>query len=78
MEGGERMENRKLELEFLNEAGKKFVISIDDPREDLTGEEVGQAMADIIANNIFVSSMMDLVEAKEARIVTTTIEKLEI
>lgn len=72
------MENKKLELEFLNEAGKKFVISIDDPKEDLTGEEVGQAMADIIANNVFVSSMLDLVEANEARIVTTVVEKLEI
>lgn len=72
------MENRKLELEFLNEGGKKFVISIDDPREDLTGQEVSQVMADIIDNNVFVSSMMDLVEAKEARLITTTIEVLEI
>ncbi|NLV87878.1 MAG: DUF2922 domain-containing protein [Tissierellia bacterium] len=70
------MEKKKLEMEFLNEGGKKFVISIDDPRDDLTGEEVGQAMADIIANNVFVSSMEDLVEAKEARIVTTTVEQL--
>ncbi|NLK44242.1 MAG: DUF2922 domain-containing protein [Tissierellia bacterium] len=72
------MDKKKLELEFLNEEGKKFVISIDDPREDLTEQEVGLAMADIIANNVFVSSMYDLVEVNGARIVTTSVQTLEV
>lgn len=72
------METKKLEMEFLNEAGKKFVISIEQPREDLTEMEVSQAMNSIIANNIFTSSMLDLVEVSDARIVTTTVDKLNI
>ena len=72
------MDKKKLELEFLNEEGKKFVISIDDPREDLTEQEVGLAMAYIIANNVFVSSMYDLVEVNGARIVTTSVQTLEV
>lgn len=65
-------------MEFLNEAGKKFVISIEQPREDLTEMEVSQAMNSIITNNIFTSSMLDLVEVSDARIVTTTVDKLNI
>jgi len=72
------METKKLEMEFLNEAGKKFVISIEQPREDLTEMEVSQAMNSIITNNIFTSSMLDLVEVSDARIVTTTVDKLNI
>ena len=72
------MEERRLELVFLNEAGKRFTLSIDDPREDLTSQEISQAIDEIIRNNIFESSMMDLVEAKEARIITTTIENFDI
>ena len=70
------MEKKKLEMEFLNEMNKKYVISIDDPKFDITQEEVETAMAAIIADNVFVVSLADLVEPVEARIVTTNIEKL--
>lgn len=76
-EGGVIVE-RKLELVFLNEAGKKFVLTIDDPRDNLTAQEIKQAMEEIIRNNVFESSMLDLVEIEEARLVTTTIEKFNI
>ncbi len=72
------MEKTKLEMEFMDEANKKFVIIIDQPRADITPEEVSQAMDTIIASNVFDSKMFDLVEAKEARIVTTTVNKLSI
>lgn len=70
------MESKKLEMEFLNEMNKKYVISIDDPRLDLSQEEVETAMAAIIADNVFQVSLADLAEAVEARIVTTNVEKL--
>lgn len=70
------MEKIKLDMEFLNALGKKFVISINDPKKDLTPTEVKTAMETIISGNIFVASMADLAEVVEARIVTTTVNKL--
>jgi len=68
----------KLELVFLNEVGKKFVVTMDNPREDLTSEELGEAMDEIIENNVFLSSLFDLVEPIEARVVTTNIDVFEV
>ena len=70
------MERKKLEMEFLNEMGKKYVISIDNPRFDINPEDVENAMNAIITNNVFIVSLSDLTEAVESRIVTTHIEVL--
>ena len=70
------MEKKKLEMEFLNAMGKKYVISIDDPKFNLNPEEVETAMEAIITNNVFIVSLADLAEAVESRIITTNIEKL--
>ncbi len=78
MKGGDLMEKTKLEMEFLDEANKKFVISIDEPRSDITPEEVSQAMTTIINCNIFNSKMLDLVKANDARIISTTVNKVNI
>ncbi len=78
MKGGDLMEKTKLEMEFLDEANKKFVISIDDPRSDITPEEVSQAMTTIINCNIFNSKMLDLVKANDARIISITVNKVNI
>ncbi|MDR7857508.1 DUF2922 domain-containing protein [Tissierella sp.] len=72
------MNKTKLEMEFLDAANKKFVISLDDPRSDITPEEVGDAMDTIVSYNVFASSLQDLVVAKEARIVATAVSTLEI
>ncbi|WP_353095983.1 DUF2922 domain-containing protein [Tissierella praeacuta] len=72
------MEKTKLEMEFLDESNKKFVISIDEPKSDITPEEVSQAMATIIDCNVFNSKMLDLVKANDARIISTTVNKLSI
>ncbi len=71
------MENTKLEMEFIDESNKKFVISLEEPRMDLTPLEVEQAMNDIISHNIFKSGTVGLKEAKDARVIITTINKLE-
>lgn len=70
------MEKTKLEMEFLNALNRKYTISIDDPKLDLTPEEVETAMEAIISENVFIVSEADLAKAVEARIVTTTVNQL--
>lgn len=72
------MEKTKLEMEFLDVVGKKFVVSLDEPRADLTPLEVGEAMNTILTHNVFESSAGDLEIVNDARIITTTISTLEI
>lgn len=72
------MEKTKLEMEFLDVVGKKFVVSLDEPRTDLTPLEVGEAMNTILTHNVFESSAGDLEIVNDARIITTTISTLEI
>ncbi|CCQ94667.1 conserved hypothetical protein [[Clostridium] ultunense Esp] len=72
------MEKSKLEMEFKDETGKKFTISIDDPREDLTEVEVRAAMDEIVNRNIFFTATGEIVAAEGARFITTTIEELAI
>ena len=70
------MEKTKLEMEFLSSANKKFIIGMDEPRGNLTPEEVQTAMEAIIAENVFKSSEADLAEVVGARLVTTRVDKL--
>ena len=61
--------DRSLELIFKNQAGKNARLSIKDPREDLTPQEVEALMNDIIAKKIFETPGGDLVEIVGARLV---------
>lgn len=72
------MDKRKLEMEFLDQADKKFTIRLDNPRIDLTEGEVSTAMQNIITENVFVSGALDLVLANDARVVTTSVSTFEI
>lgn len=72
------MESSVLEMEFLDSAGKKFRIAIDNPRTDLTEAEVRTVMDDIVAKDIFFSTSGDIVSVSGANIVTTTVQELEI
>ncbi len=72
------MEKTKLEMEFLDKANKKFIITLDEPRTDLNPVQVKKAMDSILTHNIFLSSMGDLESVNDARIITTTVNKLEI
>ncbi len=64
-----------LYMDFLDEEGKTKTISIDKPKEDLSELEVKDAMLEAISLDVFEYK---LVSAKGARIVTRTIEDLEI
>ena len=59
---------KTLEMVFRNESGKEVVISIAEPKEDLTLAQVNAVMQDIVAKNVFSTKTGDLVQIVEARI----------
>ncbi|NLW22196.1 MAG: DUF2922 domain-containing protein [Tissierellia bacterium] len=72
------MERSRLEMEFKDQLGKKFTLTIDDPRPDVTEEEVRTAMENVVNRNIFFTDAGDIVSIVGARLITTTIEELRI
>ena len=60
----------ELQLVFKCTNGKKRIIVINDPREDVTLEEATTVMQLIIDKNIFENSYGDLAEIVEARMHT--------
>ncbi|HHZ01408.1 MAG TPA: DUF2922 domain-containing protein [Tissierellia bacterium] len=67
---------RKLVMSFLTAEGTTSSMTIDQPKEDLSEQEVRGVMEAIIAANIFNTSRGDLTEIKSAAIITTTEEVL--
>ena len=67
---------KELELKFRNAAGQSRTITVKNPKDGLTKEEVDTAMNAIVAANIFTSNGGDLVEAVEGRVRTTTLDIL--
>lgn len=59
---------KTLEMVFRNESGKEVVLSMLEPKDDLTLAEVSTVMQDIITKNIFSTKSGDLVQVVEARI----------
>lgn len=73
------MTNTKtVELVFKTAAGKNFTISLDAPREGLTGADVSPVMETIISKNIFATTGGDVVEATNARIINKEVVELEL
>ena len=60
-----------LSMSFLTEAGKRFSLSVADPKDDLTEADIKSVMDMIIAKNIFSPDGTDLKIAEEAKIVVT-------
>lgn len=65
------MEEKKLVMVFKNEVDKQVSISIDNPRADLTEEEIKTAMELVVAKNVFKKNGCALTAAVEAKIVST-------
>lgn len=63
--------NRKLVMTFKTTDDKKVSLTIDNPREDLTEEEVKTAMELIKEKNIFAPGGADLVSLVSAKVVET-------
>ena len=66
------METKKrLLMTFKTDGGKKVSISVDNPRTDITENEIKDAMTTILNSNIFSPNGGSLVEMVEAKIVET-------
>ena len=58
-------------MTFKNTLGNTFTLTIDDPSDDLTEQNIIDAMNLIIENNIFAPDNVDLKEAVKAKVVQT-------
>lgn len=63
--------NRKLVMTFKTTDDKKISLTVDNPREDLTDEEVKTAMELIKEKNIFAPGGADLASLVSAKVVQT-------
>lgn len=71
-------ENNKLVMVFKNRIGKNVTLSIDDPRDDLTEEQIKAVMELIIEKNIFKKNNHTFVEAVDAQIVNSQINEYDL
>ena len=65
-----------LQLVFTQSDGKDFVLTVDDPRPDVTPVEVEQAMQQIIAANVFKKDGEVLSVVKSARVIDRNVYDL--
>ncbi|MDD4334160.1 MAG: DUF2922 domain-containing protein [Desulfotomaculaceae bacterium] len=68
--------SKTLRMVFKSQTGRNVTITLDNPRNDLTGTEIEAAMELIIARNIFNSSGGDLVSKQDIKIIDTTTDDL--
>lgn len=72
------MNEKNLELIFKNEQGKTVRITLQAPAEPVDSTAVVDAMDLILAENVFLSSGGDWTEKAGARIVSRTVEDIDI
>ena len=69
------MDTKILYMTFKNALGNSCTISIEDPKEDITEQQVKDYMDLVIAKNIFQPKGHDLITAVSAKIVdSNTVE----
>lgn len=61
---------KTLEMVFRNRDGKEVVMSLADPRDNVTKAEVDAVMQDILAKNVFTTKGGELAQVADARIRT--------
>ncbi|RYL89283.1 DUF2922 domain-containing protein [Sporolactobacillus sp. THM19-2] len=69
---------KRLNLVFLNTAGKSVTLSLNDPVEPADPVAVRSAMDEIIAQNVFESTGGELTQVKSARISENNTTPIEI
>ena len=67
---------KSLQLVFKNAAGSSKIITISNPKENLTKAETDAAMQKIVAANVFNTIGSDLVQAVETRVVNRNVQVL--
>ena len=68
---------KSLQLVFKNASGNTKLITISNPKDDLTKAQTDEAMQKIIAANVFKTVGDDLTQAVEARVVNRNVQVLE-
>lgn len=68
---------KSLQLVFKNASGNTKLITISNPKDDLTKVQTDEAMQKIIAANVFKTVGGDLTQAVEARVVNRNVQVLE-
>ena len=68
---------KSLQLVFKNASGNTKLITISNPKDDLTKAQTDEAMQKIIAVNVFKTVGGDLTQAVEARVVNRNVQVLE-
>ena len=61
----------KLVMTFATALGNRYSLTVDDPLESLSEEDIISCMNEIVTKNIFSINDSDLVSAIEAKIVKT-------
>ncbi len=64
-------QTKKLVMTFKTNDDKKVSLSVDNPREDITENEIKSAMELIVSKNVFAPNGSDIVAVVEAKIVIT-------
>ncbi|MEK5039880.1 DUF2922 domain-containing protein [Sporosarcina sp. FSL K6-3457] len=67
---------KTLQLNFTTAAGKKVMLTVDEPRADLTSATVEVAMQEIIASGVFEVDGTLLETSRGARIVERHVTEL--
>ena len=67
------METKILQMRFKNSEDKSFGIDVNDPKDDLTAENVKNAMDDIILKDIFEQGLNAKISA---HLITKTVQEL--
>jgi hypothetical protein len=67
---------KSLQLVFKNASGNTKLITISNPKDDLTKAQTDEAMQKIVAANVFNTVGGDLVQAVEARVVNRNVQVL--
>ena len=64
-------QTKKLVLTFKSSDDKKVSLSVDNPREDITENEIKSAMDLVVSKNIFAPNGSDIVDVVEAKVIVT-------
>jgi 5,10-methylenetetrahydrofolate reductase len=69
---------KTLELIFETAAGKAVTLSVEEPREDVTAQELSAGMQAIITQNVFEVEGSAFALAKGARIIERNVVEYEL
>lgn len=67
---------KSLQLQFETANGKRLLVTVDDPKENLTSSEIERGMEAIIASDVFHVEGSPLSVVKSARVVERTVTQI--